>query len=1081
MASPKQPSIEQMRQSLQKKAGGGSAWKSPEWKPHPENDLLQPIGASNMVGDEKLISQDDTFSHGLSEFPSSKKSYRYLYHGDDQQPIGSMQIQTSGPRSKKAVIQNLYVAEANRRKGIASKLLQRARQDFDVKHSTDLTSAGKAFAKAVKANGGLVQHKAQGGAVEHQNPLNAPLRVPMTKKRQYPQSEALELARLNAIRLLGLHEHNTPEERARAMGFVTAPSKQEYHGARGELLGDVNPAKSDLGFHTGTPEQANQRLKAFAIRPQDYPEGANILPLMVSRYANLIPLKDTGSFHADSVALQLAKKKLMDTVKARRIVKDIDENWNKREAYDQQMRDILAQHGYHGGKYQNEQEGSGQSKVFTDPSVLRSRFAAFDPARAHEAGLSYADGGSAKTKPDLGYQSPSVAQMREEMRNFNPIANARQSLASAWEKAKAIPGNIQRLATDPAQYVRSLPAPTEEQLMNALSSGNIGMAGIMIGPKAKTWSTPNAAKAEAMEAAGHPPEKIWQETGTYRGPDGAWRQEINDQPAQFQFRGDILSKAKSAKSEIDAMKAQIKESLEREKEGTRDLFPKDAVAARKAVKAQADIKDKRLSSLYGLESDPTYTGNYLKHAYEHPELYAAYPELQGYVMRQGVDAGPSALGSLEGQNVNVFKYGLTKNPKSTVAHEMQHAIQALEDTPRGSSPNEFWNARQEARNRVIEHNQTLSDLSDKITKAVDPEQRAALKTEYAETMAARDKMTPYARTDPYLEYERMGGEAESRMVQNRLEMSPEERAATYPMKSYGDYESSGLPVDPKDLILITDKAQIQPGYAAGGTTRLAKGDSTGDLDTMKLALIMKQRDANKAKFLKGSKAKERVYHGTGNLENLASFDPALTGKGTDQLGSGFYFTTDPDEASGYANAITQNAPLGANKLGGQESPGVVAAHLAIKKPLVVKGHNLNDTNVKLQHHQALALIKRAPNIEHPDESPLNDWVDTSRTGITPKVLHDVAQHYTGPSLVSLGHDFFHDDPTAFRTAIRDVLGYDGVMQDFGGGRKHYVAWFPEQVKSAIGNRGTYDPNEPDITKAEGGIIKDYLTLTERQL
>ena len=141
------------------KAEGGSVstWRNSE--PHPENDLLQPIGASKMVGDEKLLSQDNTFSHGLSEFPSSRKSYRYLYHGEDNNPIGSMQIQTSGPRSKKAVIQNLYVSENNRRQGIASKLLKRARQDFDVKHSTDLTSAGRAFAAVVKAAGGAVKGK----------------------------------------------------------------------------------------------------------------------------------------------------------------------------------------------------------------------------------------------------------------------------------------------------------------------------------------------------------------------------------------------------------------------------------------------------------------------------------------------------------------------------------------------------------------------------------------------------------------------------------------------------------------------------------------------------------------------------------------------------------------------------------------------------------------------------------------------------------------------------------------------------------------------------------------------------------
>jgi len=168
------------QQQPQGMADGGSTWKSPDWKPHPENDLLQPIGSSRMVGDEKLLSQDDTFSHGLSEFPSSRKSYRYLYHGEDNKPIGSMQIQTSGPRSKKAVIQNLYVAENNRRQGIASKLLERARQDFDVKHSTDLTSSGRAFAKAVKAKGGAVE------------PTQDEMRLALTKARRHGMYSPLE-------------------------------------------------------------------------------------------------------------------------------------------------------------------------------------------------------------------------------------------------------------------------------------------------------------------------------------------------------------------------------------------------------------------------------------------------------------------------------------------------------------------------------------------------------------------------------------------------------------------------------------------------------------------------------------------------------------------------------------------------------------------------------------------------------------------------------------------------------------------------------------------------------------------------
>ena len=131
--------------------------RTPGWVNHPENDLLQPVGASAIVGEEKLVSDDGPFKSALSTYPSNKKSYRYLYHDENDIPIGAMQIRTLGPRSKKAVIQNVHVSKNNRRQKIATKLLYRARQDFDVKHSHDLTTMGKAFSKAVKSSGGSVQ------------------------------------------------------------------------------------------------------------------------------------------------------------------------------------------------------------------------------------------------------------------------------------------------------------------------------------------------------------------------------------------------------------------------------------------------------------------------------------------------------------------------------------------------------------------------------------------------------------------------------------------------------------------------------------------------------------------------------------------------------------------------------------------------------------------------------------------------------------------------------------------------------------------------------------------------------------
>lgn len=52
-----------------------------------------------------------------------------------------------------------------------------------------------------------------------------------------------------------------------------------------------------------------------------------------------------------------------------------------------------------------------------------------------------------------------------------------------------------------------------------------------------------------------------------------------------------------------------------------------------------------------------------------------------------------------------------------------------------------------------------------------------------------------------------------------------------------------------------------------------------------------------------------------------------------------------------------------------------------------------------------------------------------------------------------------------------ALGHDGVLfRNDAGNVQEVVAFDPTQVKSAIGNRGTFDPTEVELTKAEGGAV-----------
>jgi hypothetical protein len=217
-----------------------------------------------------------------------------------------------------------------------------------------------------------------------------------------------------------------------------------------------------------------------------------------------------------------------------------------------------------------------------------------------------------------------------------------------------------------------------------------------------------------------------------------------------------------------------------------------------------------------------------------------------------------------------------------------------------------------------------------------------------------------------------------------------------------------------------------------------------------------------------------VYHGTGSAKEFIEFKPDMTGKGNDQLGSGFYFTTDPDEASGYT---THRTARDVKKLGGEDSPAVIPVFVSLQKPIMVKGSNLSDSNINLTENQAYQILKRSPEIYDIEETQLWNFIDIGG-GVKDWMIRKVAKEYTGSSLMSLENDFFRNESTLFRETVHDVTKYDGVVMDLGNGEKHYVAWFPTQIKSAIGNNGNFDPNNPNILKQ--GLNTEEQQSSEQQ-
>ena len=151
-----------------------------------------------------------------------------------------------------------------------------------------------------------------------------------------------------------------------------------------------------------------------------------------------------------------------------------------------------------------------------------------------------------------------------------------------------------------------------------------------------------------------------------------------------------------------------------------------------------------------------------------------------------------------------------------------------------------------------------------------------------------------------------------------------------------------------------------------------------------------------------------VYHGSG--ADIPQFD---TSRGAQTTGNvtapwGAYFTPSPGEASRYA---TDFHATGQN---------ITPVHLAI---------------------------------ENPYEMPRSEWDKHAMTVFRGQMTQDEAMQAASD----------------FKAQLQDA-GHDGIVIKGRGFNNEYVAFNPEQIKSAVGNRGTFDLHDPRIAYGLAGLI-----------
>jgi 2-oxo-4-hydroxy-4-carboxy--5-ureidoimidazoline (OHCU) decarboxylase len=196
---------------------------------------------------------------------------------------------------------------------------------------------------------------------------------------------------------------------------------------------------------------------------------------------------------------------------------------------------------------------------------------------------------------------------------------------------------------------------------------------IFIGENAQTWNKAAADQAMQMEKAGAKPEDIWSATGTFRGAEGKLRQEISDVPAIF--REDQLPQAPSLLS--------VATQYLRDK-GVITNPNRDIASIGVPEEMRKEAIDYAQNKLQLMEKPKTLLGN----VFEHPELLKAYPDLANIKVGKETSSNYRGMYNPE-ENTITTGGGLIGNAdqsRSTMLHELQHAIQEKEGMAKGGNP-----------------------------------------------------------------------------------------------------------------------------------------------------------------------------------------------------------------------------------------------------------------------------------------------------------------------------------------------------------------------------------------------------------
>jgi hypothetical protein len=219
---------------------------------------------------------------------------------------------------------------------------------------------------------------------------------------------ANEIAQKNATEMLGLPANNTAMDRAKALGYDTPAfhgTNRNFKEFSNEMLGATTGAKSAQKAHflASNPELSNTYVSTRGIYNSSPPayeklvknkkafEEFNAAPDAQSQW---MVLEKYGMNYGSGQVMPLLAKLGNPKIKDYKSVGYRDETFNDliKSAKKSKKDSVVFKNTFDPGPYEGQNVQSDVYAVF-NPANIRSRFAAFDPARVNEANL-LAMGGS---------------------------------------------------------------------------------------------------------------------------------------------------------------------------------------------------------------------------------------------------------------------------------------------------------------------------------------------------------------------------------------------------------------------------------------------------------------------------------------------------------------------------------------------------------------------------------------------------------------------------------------------------------------------------------------------------------------